>query len=309
MGADQIARPASPDEERPVSQDRRVTTTAGARRYSATTGIEELLAMASIDERFAEALAADPDRAATASGVPLSPTERGVLQTIDGERLRQMARSLGRHLPEPHRRVFLARAAAALGLLAGGGLFAGGTGCEDTDHDRLGRAFRRHDLEHESIQTWPPSGSSLRRESVLSLLDKQIGLGEGTITGSRPLSVDPYPRRKKRAKVARVILGQPEVSGALKREIVWRIVRRHSNELKYCYAKQLMRSPELKGRMVVGFTVDGSGAVVAVAVQSSTASDKDLEECAVAAFRRWLFPRPTDRKPVRVTMPLMFLLR
>ncbi len=54
------------------------------------TGIEELLAMAAADGRFAVALLEDRQRAVEAGGVTLSPAQRQVLRSVDDRALRQM---------------------------------------------------------------------------------------------------------------------------------------------------------------------------------------------------------------------------
>ena len=48
------------------------------------------------------------------------------------------------------------------------------------------------------------------------------------------------------------------VRGALDKEIIRRIVRRHLNEVKYCYDQALARQPKLDGRMVAQFTISGT---------------------------------------------------
>jgi len=64
-----------------------------------------------------------------------------------------------------------------------------------------------------------------------------------------------------------------EVRGSLDKEIIRRIIRRHINEVKYCYQVELQANPNLYGRVVVQFTIAATGQVVVSQVQSSTLSN------------------------------------
>jgi TonB family protein len=94
----------------------------------------------------------------------------------------------------------------------------------------------------------------------------------------------------RRARLPEVEPGQATVRGPLEREIIRRIVRRHINEVKYCYEQQLVRKPDLGGRILVQFTIAPSGQVIASALENSTMGDARVEGCAIQAVRRWEFP-------------------
>ena len=53
-----------------------------------------------------------------------------------------------------------------------------------------------------------------------------------------------------------------QVRGNLDREIIRRIIRRHINEVRFCYEQQLAAHRELAGRMVVQFNIAPSGQVL-----------------------------------------------
>jgi hypothetical protein len=102
-----------------------------------------------------------------------------------------------------------------------------------------------------------------------------------------------------------VILGQASVRGSLDKEIVRRIVRRHLNEVRYCYELEVTKNPALGGRITVQFTIAASGQVVASALQSSTVGDLRVEGCTVQAVRRWEFPQPLDGGIATVSYPFV----
>jgi len=113
----------------------------------------------------------------------------------------------------------------------------------------------------------------------IGTIGKGYGRGAGSLGGRRAFAPE-------------VAQGEANVRGALDKEIVRRIVRRHMNEIKYCYEQQLARFPGLAGRVVVQFTIGGNGDVIASVLQSSTVANGALETCIVQAVHRWLFPSP-----------------
>jgi hypothetical protein len=78
------------------------------------------------------------------------------------------------------------------------------------------------------------------------------------------------------------------------KNVIRRIIRRHINEVRFCYEQELARKPDLGGRVQLQFTIAGSGQVVASALENSTIRNTQVENCIVAAVRRWEFPRPLD---------------
>src|SRR4051812_47478989 len=62
----------------------------------------------------------------------------------------------------------------------------------------------------------------------------------------------------------------PQEHGTLDKEVIRRVIRRHLPEVRFCYEKELARSPNLFGRVIVQFTIAGTGEVVDSFVQRST---------------------------------------
>jgi len=97
-----------------------------------------------------------------------------------------------------------------------------------------------------------------------------------------------------------------EGEGDTAHEIVRRIVRRHIDEVKACYAQELSRQPKLAGRIDVRFTVAASGQISAASVQRSTMGNARVEGCTVEAVRRWAFPPPLGGGSVVIAYPFVF---
>jgi hypothetical protein len=111
----------------------------------------------------------------------------------------------------------------------------------------------------------------------------------------------------RRARAPSVVAGRAEVRGSLDKEIIRRIIRRHINEVKYCYQKELQAKPDLYGRIIIQFTIAATGQVVASVVQQSSMNNPSVEGCIAQAVRRWLFPKPKGGGIVIVSYP--FVLR
>jgi TonB family protein len=101
--------------------------------------------------------------------------------------------------------------------------------------------------------------------------------------------------------------GPPEVKGRLEKEIIRRIVRRHLNEVKYCYEQEAIRHQNIGGRLVVQFTIAGNGTVASSAVATSM-GNATVDHCVADAVRRWEFPQPQGGGVVIVSYPFVLTL-
>ncbi len=109
------------------------------------------------------------------------------------------------------------------------------------------------------------------------------------------------------AGVPDVTPGDAHVRGdGLDKDIIRRVIRRHLNEVKFCYEQQLTKKPELFGRVLIQFTIGGTGNVLAAGVQSSSMNDPTVDQCVAGAVRRWDFPKPQGGGIVIVAYPFVF---
>ena len=111
---------------------------------------------------------------------------------------------------------------------------------------------------------------------------------------------------ERRAKVPKVIPGKPIISGALDKETIRRVIRRHRNEYRYCYEKQLNKKRDLNGKIIVKFTIAGNGSVIAAAIADTTMNSRGVESCLVRKIKRWVFPAPKGGGIVVVKYPFIF---
>jgi TonB family protein len=107
-------------------------------------------------------------------------------------------------------------------------------------------------------------------------------------------------------EVTRVIPGKTTVVGGLDREQIDKVIRRHLNEIKFCYEQELKKQPDLGGKVAVMFTIDPTGAVSDSNVADSSLGNANTENCMLARIRRWKFPEPRGGGVVSVTYPWVF---
>jgi hypothetical protein len=97
--------------------------------------------------------------------------------------------------------------------------------------------------------------------------------------------------------------GPVETNGGLSREDIRRTVRRHINEVRFCYEQELMSRPDLEGRVAVQFFVNPDGSVLASSVVDQSGPVGDVGSCVSQSVRRWTFP--ASEGPTRVTYPFV----
>jgi len=107
------------------------------------------------------------------------------------------------------------------------------------------------------------------------------------------------------ARVPRIRQGTADVRGSLSKEVIRRVIRRHLNEVRFCYEQQLNQRPDLEGRVIVNFIISPSGAVQASSVRNSSLGNSAAESCIASAVRRWNFPAPDGGGIVVVNYPFV----
>lgn len=104
----------------------------------------------------------------------------------------------------------------------------------------------------------------------------------------------------------RVVPGKTTVVGGLSKDVIAKVIKRHQNEIKFCYEQELQKVPDLAGKVAVLFTIDPTGAVNEANVSESSLGNANAENCMMARIRRWKFPEPQGGGVVTVTFPWIF---
>ncbi len=146
----------------------------------------------------------------------------------------------------------------------------------------------------------------------LDTLGNTLGHGGGCRSGEQCREGSGYGRlggdsglRNHRSRVPTISRGTIETRGSLSREVIQRVVRRHHNEVRFCYEQALNAQPNLAGRVTTRFIISSSGAVQTALVSSSTLGHQTTERCITSAVQRWAFPAPDGGGVVSVTYPFV----
>jgi len=165
-----------------------------------------------------------------------------------------------------------------------------------------------HPLGTAPVSARLPAGThvlAIRRGKTHENRVAQIRAGETTVVRvSLPLPADkgaPAP-----GSARDELPGKTTVIGGLPQEVVGRVVRRHWNEVKYCYEKELATQPGLAGKVVLHFVIGENGDVADAQVRETTLDNPRAEGCMLQQARRWRFPAPVGGGRVEVTYPFVF---
>jgi hypothetical protein len=123
------------------------------------------------------------------------------------------------------------------------------------------------------------------------LLSVAAALGCGTSSTSAP----PAPGTS----------GRP-VRGSLDRKVIKDVIHEHHREVRACYEVELVKQPDLAGRVLSQFTISPTGDVVAVVLRDSTLGNPTIEECVRRRLLTWTFPKPIGGGKVDVVYPFNF---
>lgn len=130
------------------------------------------------------------------------------------------------------------------------------------------------------------------------------GLGSGTGRGSGGQGgIDLGGRGK---GMTRIKPGKVITKGSLSREEIDRVVRRHMNQIRYCYEKELAKDPNLQGKLVGSWTIAGTGLVASASISQNTMGSPPVGTCVERIIQRMRFPKPRGGGQVFVTYPWVF---
>jgi len=100
--------------------------------------------------------------------------------------------------------------------------------------------------------------------------------------------------------------GLPIILGALDKSLIEKVIRRHLNQIKYCYSRGLTKTPKLGGKIVVKYVIGKDGAVSSAVTKSSTMKSPAVVSCINGRFMRFKFPEPKGGGIVIVSYPFIF---
>jgi len=102
------------------------------------------------------------------------------------------------------------------------------------------------------------------------------------------------------------VTGPPLIIGGLDKGLIDAVVKQHMAQIRYCYQRQLVRQPELEGKISMQFVIASDGSVSKARVKSSSLGSQEVGSCLQDRFLQLHFPAPTGGGIVLVTYPFMF---
>ncbi|MBO4350097.1 MAG: von Willebrand factor type A domain-containing protein [Proteobacteria bacterium] len=115
-------------------------------------------------------------------------------------------------------------------------------------------------------------------------------------------------RHPEKYATPKIVMKKPDVTGAIDKRIIQKVVRQHTGELRACYERELNKIKGLNGRVVLDWIISPQGAVKTAIVKESTIKNKNVENCVVNSVKYWRFPPPKGGGMAQVEYPFEFKL-
>jgi len=100
--------------------------------------------------------------------------------------------------------------------------------------------------------------------------------------------------------------GDPIILGALDKSLIDAVIKKHMNQIRYCYQRELPKDPSLGGKVTVKFVISKTGSVSRASTKTTTMNNKAVEGCINSRFMRFKFPEPKGGGIVIVSYPFIF---
>lgn len=142
--------------------------------------------------------------------------------------------------------------------------------------------------------------------------NKTAGIGEGLGTknrgglGAQGTGIADFGGGRDGVRVsAQIPDDEVVIAGTLSKEEVERVINNKMGQIKYCYEKELVKKPSLKGKIVTNFIIGLEGSVTRSVIKQSSMGDAAVESCINSVMRSLKFPRPGGGT-VEVFFPFLF---
>jgi hypothetical protein len=96
------------------------------------------------------------------------------------------------------------------------------------------------------------------------------------------------------------------IMGAIDRSVVDAYIKRNLAKIRWCYEKELAKSPNIFGRITINFIIKGDGFVGTSKVSRTTLKSEPVENCVASVIKQIRFPKPKGGGTVIVNYPFVF---
>jgi len=111
---------------------------------------------------------------------------------------------------------------------------------------------------------------------------------------------------KRKSRKLRARVGKNMITGNLTRAQIQRVVSKGISQIRYCYEKELLRTPNLKGNVTILWKINPQGKVVLAKVDGATLKNSKVHACMKSRIKRWKFPEPKGGGYAQVRYPFNF---
>jgi len=99
------------------------------------------------------------------------------------------------------------------------------------------------------------------------------------------------------------MLGGGSVEGGLEMSQIEAVIQQNIGQIYYCYEKGLQKAPQLQGRVVTDFVINGAGRISVAQVGQTSLKAAQVEGCMLGKLKSWKFPKPVGGVDVSVSYP------
>ena len=97
------------------------------------------------------------------------------------------------------------------------------------------------------------------------------------------------------------------IMGGLDRSVIDEIIRKHWDQISYCYRKELNASSKpIRGRVLTRFVISATGRVTQAGVETTSMQNPNVERCLLGVLQKIVFPEPVGGTLVEVSYPFAF---
>ena len=112
-------------------------------------------------------------------------------------------------------------------------------------------------------------------------------------------------KKKSKGKIS-AAGGQAIILGALDKSLIDKVIKQNQAKFAYCYQRELVKNPELKGKVTLNFTISKTGSVAKSTTYKTTLKSASAEACMNQQMKMLKFPEPKGGGIVIVKYPFIF---
>lgn len=129
--------------------------------------------------------------------------------------------------------------------------------------------------------------------------------GAGRIETAQVKTAEKSNEVKINANVRDGSVSGQEGAGQIDKDSVARVFSRRKSAIKYCYERALKLNSNIKGKVVIRFTIGTAGRITSVQASQNTTGDPGIADCIIEKVQGWRFDPPSGGS---VTFSYPFLL-